>query len=251
MKHRLYIVEGLPCSGKSTTAAYVASLLEGAGSVCLVDEGTGEHPADYENHALAPAGLLGEQEQIVRLSDYSGELLEKLLPYKIYDGLPWERELPLMLDKWRAFAEHCEEDRIYVFNCVLLQNPLCETMMRFDFPEETTEAYIRKIVEIIRPLEPVVLYLKNTEIAASVTRAAPERPGWLEAVIDYHCGGAYGRRIGARGLEGYLRCLEDRQTRELGILSRLPVSRLVLEDPQRDWKAAKAAIRTFLADLNT
>ena len=58
MHHRLYIIEGLPCSGKSTTSAYVAELLEQQGNVCYVDEGSGDHPADYEFHALAPVEIL-------------------------------------------------------------------------------------------------------------------------------------------------------------------------------------------------
>ena len=60
MKNRLYIIEGLPCSGKSTISAFVASCLEQHGKVCFVDEGTRNHPADYEFHALAPAGLLSD-----------------------------------------------------------------------------------------------------------------------------------------------------------------------------------------------
>ena len=44
---RLFIVEGLPCSGKSTTAKYMAERLSAMGRrVLCVDEGTGEHPAD-------------------------------------------------------------------------------------------------------------------------------------------------------------------------------------------------------------
>ena len=43
---RLYIVEGLPCSGKSSTARFIAEVLEQQGRhVCHVDEGTGKHPA--------------------------------------------------------------------------------------------------------------------------------------------------------------------------------------------------------------
>ena len=40
---RLIIVEGLPCSGKSTTARYIAEKL----GYIYVDEGTCNHPADY------------------------------------------------------------------------------------------------------------------------------------------------------------------------------------------------------------
>lgn len=238
MNHRLYIIEGLPCSGKSTTSAFVAELLKQQGIVCFVDEGTGEHPADYEFHALAPAGMLSEETQIVSLKDYSGELFDRLLQYKIYDFLPWETEMPLMLEKWRQFVREAKDDTIYVFNCVLLQNPMCETMMHFGFDQEESRQYIAQIAEIIRPMNPVVIYLKNEDIADSVRKAAAERPGWLDGVIDYHVQGAYGKSIGAEGFEGYIQCLTERQERELRVLSTLPVEIFVLENPQRDWKAA-------------
>lgn len=246
MKHRLYIIEGLPCSGKSTTAAYIAELLRARGRVCCVDEGTGEHPADYEFHALAPAGLLGTEPQIVKLSDYSGRMFDQLLQHKIYDFLPWETEMPLMLEKWRDFVRKADTDTAYVFNCVLLQNPMCETMMRFGFDEAESEAYIRQIAGIIRPLNPAVIYLKNSDIAAAVRKAAPQRPGWLDAVIDYHVSGAYGKSTGAQGFEGYIRCLEERQARELRILSRLPLTSLVLDDPQKNRSTAQEAIENFI-----
>ena len=205
MKHMRFIVEGLPCSGKSTTAAFVASLLEQQGKVCHIDEGTGDHPADYEFHALAPAGLLSPEPQIVPLALFSGELFDQLLAHKIYDQLPWETEKPLMLDKWRQFVRSADDDTAYVFNCVLLQNPMCETMMRFGFPEAASLTYIHEITEIIRLMNPCVIYLKNEDIASSVQKASAERPGWLEAVIAYHVSGAYGRSIGADGFDGYIR----------------------------------------------
>lgn len=98
MRHHLIIFEGLPCSGKSTLSAYIADRLGQKEKIRFVDEGTGDHPTDYEFHALAPAGLLSSESRIVPLSDFSGDLLHQLLPYKIYDGLPWEAEKPLMLE---------------------------------------------------------------------------------------------------------------------------------------------------------
>ena len=151
-----------------------------------------------------------------------------------------------MLEKWRQFVRTADENTIYVFNCVLLQNPMCETMMRFGFSEEESRQYIAQIAQIIRPMNPVVIYLKNEDIAESIRRAAAERPGWLDGVIDYHVQGAYGKSIGADGFEGYIRCLTERQERELRILSTLPVGRLMLDNPQRDWKAAHDQLVTEL-----
>jgi len=249
MKNRLFIIEGLPCSGKSTTSAFVASCLAQKGNICLVDEGTGNHPADYEFHALAPAGLVSDREEIVSLSQYTGETLDQLLRYKIYDALPWETEMPVMLDKWRQFVQTSDENTTYVFNCVLLQNPMCETMMRFGFPEEVSGRYIRQITDIIQPMNPVVIYLKNTDIANSIERTEKERPGWLDGVIDYHVNGSYGKQIAANGFEGYIHCLEERQARELRILSGLPVQKLIVDHPQQDWNSARESIIRFLMTL--
>ena len=246
MKHRLLIIEGLPCSGKSTISAHADELLRAKGKVCFVDEGTGDHPADYEFHALAPAGMLKEESHIVPLSQFSGEMLDKLLPYKIYDMLPWETEMPLMLDKWRQFVREANADTAYVFNCVLLQNPMCETMMRFGFDENASFGFISEIAEIIAPMQPLVIYLRNDDIAECVQRASAERDGWLDAVVDYHVNGAYGRSIGASGFDGYIRCLDERQRRELAMLSRLPVRSIVADNPHRDWKSAYKQIKKHL-----
>ena len=86
---RLIIVEGLPGSGKSTTAAMVAAELEARGKdVVCVDEGAANHPADVGD----------------------------------YDFPDFASECATILDTWRAFAAHAEPDTTYVFNCVLLQN---------------------------------------------------------------------------------------------------------------------------------
>lgn len=257
--NKLIIVEGLPCSGKSTTARFIAQQL----GITFVDEGTGDHPTDYEFHAFLTDNQLEsftseEREKIaqhtvkksggniVSLGEFSGVLFNKLLQYKIYDFLPWETERPVMLDKWREFAAKNDGGR-YVFNCVLLQNPMCETMMRFGFDKSVSAGYIAEICEIIKPFSPLVVYLKNSEVYESVKNASAERGDeWLNSVIDYHCNGEYGKSIGLTGFDGYISALEERQQRELDILSRLDVSSIVVDDPQKDWDKAYSDI---LAEL--
>lgn len=256
MSHRLYIVEGLPCSGKSSTAAYIAGILANNGkSVIHVDEGSGDHPADYEFHSFVSEKLLaeldadgrvqvercGEREEggyIVPLSCFEGELFERLLQYKIYDFLPWEVEMPLMLGRWQRFAAKAQPDAVYVFNCCFLQNPMCETMMRFGFDIEKSLQYIKQLDRIIAPLSPLVVYLKNDDIAQSVSSASREREGWLDSVIDYHANGAYGRSINAEGFDGLIACLEERQRRELDILAELSTESVIIDNPHRSWTRA-------------
>ncbi len=259
MTNKLIIVEGLPCSGKSTTAKFIAEQL----GFSFVDEGAGNHPSDYECHAHLTDNELkmfsdSERNQIaenceiksggyiVKLENSNDKLFEKLLKYKIYDFLPWEKEKPLMLDKWREFVQNNNDNR-YVFNCVFLQNPMCETMMRFGFSEEVSFTYISEITEIIKPLAPVIVYLKNNDIYDSVKKASAERGDeWLRAVIDYHCDGEYGKQHKLTGVDGYIDALKERQRREIAILSKLDIESIVLDNPQHDWNKAYLELITKL-----
>lgn len=249
---RLIIVEGLPCSGKSTTAKFIADTFH----MEYVDEGTGDHPADYEFHAFIKnnslRGFSAEEQKRIRanaaetldgyvvpLGRFQGELFQKLLPFKIYDGLPWETERPVMLEKWRGFAAGPGLRGRYVFNCVLLQNPMCETMMRFGMEPEASAQYIGEICQAIRPLDPFILYLKSDDIRVRIENSLSERGSeWLEGVIAYHCEGAFGKARRLKGFEGYIAALEERQRRELEILNRLPVPHRIQTNPDRDWSKA-------------
>ena len=61
------------------------------------------------------------------------------------DHLPWETERPVMLEKRTGSVNSAETDKRYVFNCVLLQDPMCETMMRFGYDIQTSSEYINYI----------------------------------------------------------------------------------------------------------
>lgn len=191
MKTNVIIVEGLPGSGKSTTAAKIAKMLKKKGkSVVCVDEGVPNHPVDYAD----------------------------------YDFPDFETERRKILARWRSFAEGADRNTIYVFNGIFLQNPMCETMLRFGMEEEASRQYIAEIAEIIRPLNPVIIYIDLPDVKATVDNIVEERgQDWLRFVIDYHVSQGYGKQNGLHGYDGYIRCLEERKSREFRILHGLDI----------------------------
>ena len=202
--------------------------------------------SEDEKEILLGCAVKRENGIIVPLSELKDELFEKALKFKIYDFLDWETERGVMLDKWREFAENCGE-KAYVFNCVFLQNPMCETMMRFNFDVNVSFNYINEICRITAPLEPLIIYLKNDDEAESVKNAVKERGDeWLNAVVDYHCNGGYGKANGLSGFDGYIKALEERQRRELEILAKLPVRSIVINNPQRDYEQAYKKIEEVI-----
>lgn len=201
MKTNLIIVEGLPGSGKSTTAAMIADELNKKGKkVICVDEGVGEHPADYAD----------------------------------YDFPNFETERMKILEKWRSFTEKSDKDVVYVFNCIFLQNPMCETMMRFGMDETASQSYISEISEIIKPLNPVIIYIDQPDVKKAIDRVIDERGNdWLNAVIDYHISQGYGKEKNLSGYEGYIKCLEERKVRELKILQALDIDYYTVSQDMR------------------
>lgn len=207
MKTNLIIVEGLPSSGKSTTAAMIADELDKKGKkVVCVDEGVQEHPADY--------------------ADYN------------FPDFATERRM--ILEKWRCFSDNAERDTIYVFNCIFLQNPMCETMMRFGMECMDSQEYIAEIAEIIKPLHPVIIYIDQPDVKAAIDSVLAERGNdWLNAVIDYHVSQGYGKHNGLYGYQGYIQCLEERKNRELYILQKLDIDYYTISQDMNEEEFAK------------
>lgn len=208
----LIIVEGLPGSGKSTTAARIAGVLTKKGRrVLCVDEGAGEHPADYAD----------------------------------YDFPDFETERVKILEKWHSFVKDADKEILYIFNCIFLQNPMCETMMRFGMEEADSANYIAEIAQIIKPMSPVILYLDSLDVRAAIEQVLDERgKEWLDAVTEYHVSQGYGKYNGLSGYEGYLKCLEERRKRELRILRELDIESHII---RQDMTACER--EAFLAHL--
>ncbi|WP_205027756.1 P-loop NTPase family protein [Anaerosacchariphilus polymeriproducens] len=165
--------------------------------VVCVDEGMPNHPADYDN----------------------------------YDFPNFETERDQILNKWREFVVNADGDTTYVFNCIFLQNPMCETMIRFGMDQEESRKYIFEIAEIIRPMNPLILYIEQEDEKKTIEKVKKERGNdWLDAVIDYHVNQGYGKNQALSGYEGYITCLEERQIREMGILKAKGLDALILSE---------------------
>lgn len=271
IKTKLIDIEGMPGAGKSAVARFVEDHLTDSGAnMSFFEENALNHPAEYALHAFMKneqieALLPGEQRQlylegivgltglVIPLTKVSVNLFGKIIPYKIYDNLDWESEKPVMLDKWQSFGKKALlRSRLYLFNSGILQNPINEMMMRFDFGYSVMWEYFFNIYRSIAAMHPVFIYIKCTDIRARIDEEARKRnSSWLNNMVDYHTSQGYGKRNGMTGVEGYVDCLEARQRIELKILNELPVEKLILTDPFNNWNETYDRISDFLKMKST
>ena len=275
-KTRLIVVEGVPGAGKSTTAALLKDHLDSLGLPArLYLEGDLDHPADFESVAhlsqVEYAALLAAYPEAADLLARNVRVagVDRFLPYRkmqIAHGaaLPVDLlaelarrdvyELPavdycrLSAARWAEFAAAAErDDFVTVLECCLIQNPLTVLLAKHDASADFAGAHVRRLAETVRGLNPAVIYLYQRDLRATLERVAAERPrAWLEYVIGYLTGQAYGQARSLSGFDGMVRFHEERRAVELPLLHRLPAQTLVLDSSDRDWRRCEREVKAFV-----
>ncbi|WP_373953126.1 hypothetical protein QNN95_01895 [Exiguobacterium acetylicum] len=248
MNKRLFLIEGLPGSGKTTTAEALTRVLQNQQiNTRLHIEGDLNHPADYENVAYLTMDEWTDFQSkyasldVLRFSEVFNDYV--LISYRqwqskqdipeaalvflqardIYE-LPFELYQSLIFKKWEAFvAQALTTDTTYVFECCFLQNPLTMGLIKYDLPEATLRALIERIATIITPLQPVLVYVDQPDIERSFRKALKERPTeWADGFVSYYTEQAYGVNRSLSGVEGTIAILQARKALERQLLEMLP-----------------------------
>ncbi len=267
MATKLVIVEGLPGTGKTSTARYVADLLAGSGQdVSLFQEGASTTPpisraSPCSRRKAGHATLLRERAAAcghgllvpyLLLHEDAGlppALLAGLERHDVYSEMhPQETYSSLLLWRWRAFAAaQAHQDATAVFECSLLQNPLCALFVQRDANLASVRSLVEQLVHEVAALQPKLIYLHQPDIAATIDRVLPERSSrWRDFVVAYHTQQGYGKALGLHGLAGYVEVLRARKAMELAIVEGLPVETLLLDTSGEDWEEGRRRILSFL-----
>ncbi|WP_195575564.1 hypothetical protein [Paenibacillus sp. 1001270B_150601_E10] len=276
MQTQLIMIEGLPGSGKSTVAQFVAEILADKGvEAKLYQEGHLDHPADYEGVSFYREDefmeLLSKHEQIkewlesrvVRHGnnnlipyrklknewghDFPEELLQEILTRDIYE-LPFDEHVSLMTEKWRSFKEsNLHRHSVYVFDCCFIQNPLTIGTVKYNIPKEKVINYVLQLEEIVRAMNPLLIYIDQQDIRSTFEKAVHERPKeWSDGFIDYYTNQGLGKANGYYGVDGTIHVLQERKNIELEIFDLLNISKRKIDNSHYDIEKCKVELREML-----
>lgn len=273
---KLILVEGLPGSGKTTTAVFIANWLQQQGRETAVFlEGNLDHPADFESVACLdareyasllarfPAEASFVQSQVIQdgddhffhyralqqnYPDLAEALITSLAQYEIYE-LPVPKYQRLVRQRWQRFAEAAATGNpVYIFECCFLQNPLTKFLGRHDESVSAAESFVLELAAAVRGLRPCLIYLHPGAVRTTLTKIAGERPSaWLDFVIAYHTQQGHGKAQGWQGFDGLVQFYEMRQAIELALLPQLPFPGVLVQHSSQ--AANQSQIADFLARI--
>lgn len=278
MTTKLIIVEGLPGAGKSTTAKMVYDILKEKGiSTELFAEGNYNHPADFDGvaylnnedfsilektHALSkdilhkvkikfhngyliPYRKAMEEQKIF----FEEELLKAITKNDIYE-LPLELHRELIVRSWSDFVNnHINEDKVLVFECCFIQNPVTVTMIKNNSSKAVTGSYINSLANTIEALKPVLIYVEQQDIKVSFNKAVTERPKeWFEGFTEYYTKQGYGLTNNLNGLEGVLQVLEARRKLENEVYNSLELVKYKIDNSEFNFNLMKDRIKGIVEE---
>jgi len=282
---KLVLVEGIPGSGKTTTATFVKRLLDRHDVPNrLFCEGDLDHPADFESVAHfdspdfeaflanhAPYRHLLEQHFVVDGSDlfvpyrklrgdhedvHLDGLIAELAKRDVYETPLAGTYCRLAAARWRRFVDEARtRHEVTVFETCFLQNPLTVLLGKHNVPVSDALDHIHTIVKTVQPLQPVLVYLQQRHPRATLERAAADRPqAWKEFLITYFIQQGWGKATGAQGFEGVIAFYEMRQRVEFQVIRSADLDYLIIDTDARSWDENQRILAAFLGsalDLTT
>lgn len=276
MNTKLIIVEGLPGFGKSTTAQLISDILsQNKIEVELFLEGNLNHPADYDG--VSCFNKFEFDRLVSNSGDFKEVLLKRvlkkgsnyLLPYRkiknefgdqfpdelcndisrndIYE-LPFDKNVELITDKWQDFAEIAlEDDKVYIFECCFIQNPLTIGMIKYGEQKEKIINYVMKVAKIIENLNPMLFYVEQDNLEFSFRKALKERnPEWATGIVDYYTNQGYGKEHNHSGVEGAIKVLEARRNLELEIFDMLKMKKEKINNTKYEIDSYRSMLKDKL-----
>lgn len=279
MNTKLILLEGIPGSGKTIFAGKIAEYYKNRGeTVNLYAEGQ-SHPADLGWNACVPFAeynnILKRYESLrskiernviiendtaiiayTQIETDNKDFYKELESFEVYDGrVSDETFFNLHYNRWRSFGKNArKKNELNIFECAFMQNHVNELLFWRNADTDTIITHHTKLIDSVKNLSPVLIYLSQPDIRETIQRIANERVSaehgnWIDRCISYCENSPFGKQRGIKGFDGAIEFFTIRKQLEIMILTQLSIPHIVIENDDYAWDNVWSKIEKYLAKL--
>lgn len=144
-----------------------------------------------------------------------GEVANK----EVCDGRTSLKEFKeIHLKRWSNFAkESNDDDTVYVFECVFLQNHIFELLGVYEKSDSEILEYLKDLISCVKVLDPKIVYIRPESVEEVLMNAAEERkspdgsrPDWIDEIANWVSSMNYGKNHNLKGTEGVISFCKER-----------------------------------------
>lgn len=223
---KLILIEGIPGSGKSTTAQFLARRLEQRGI---------PHKWWYEEENGHPVYVFDDTESMQRIvADLSNG--------------NYRRVVEQALQRWKSFssAVQSSDEVILVDSCLF--GYLTWSLFPQNVPQDEILEYVREVERIISGCSPRLIYFCQRDVAAALRNICDRRGADTEHhFIHAAAESPYGKARGLAGFDGLSAYWQDYRTLTDTMYEHLSFPKISIDNSTGQWPLYYRQILDFLS----
>ncbi len=223
--YKLIFIEGIPGSGKSTTAQFVSNIFT---------RNNIPHKWWYEEAKGHPVYLFDNQESMQQVVENLSNGNYRLV-------------IDIALKRWIEFSISLQNSNEIVIVDSCLLGYLTWSLFPNNVPKKAILEYVSEVEEIVKQCNPVLIYFYQDDIAAAIKKICLRRSGATENnFIRAATESSYGKTKGLTGFNGLVSYWQDYRALTDESFEGLSFPKISINNTEGDWLVYYRDILNFL-----